>query len=516
MAEDGKFRIEKFDGTDFSWWRMQIEDLLVQKDLDVVLGDKPEKMSDADWAGLDRKAMSVIRLSLTKNVAFNILKEKIAKGIMDALSNMYEKPSAANKIFLIRELVNTRMKEGTSVTEHINKLNSILARLLSVGIKFDDEVQALLLLSSLLDSWSGTVTAVTGSVGPDGFTFDQIRDLILGEDVRRKSSGESSGELHHVGRGRRYSRGSGSKNRRRSQSKTRDSSGVTCWKCKEVGHFRNQCQKEDKQANIAERSASDEDLFIYCAESNVDSWVIDSGASFHATHSGEELQNLVVGDFGNVRLEDDRALDVTGMGDIVLKTAVGFWTLKKCLISVRQLDEQGHEVKFGNGQWKVVKGNLVMARGRKRGSLYMVELPSEGVSVPVQKNNEVRFTESRGQNKVVCAREKPRATGQTQDERPWKGSRGSIRGICGSGSSRGASAKLPRRQWVRRTSIPAVGTSPENFLLSMESVCSQDVPGSGSVRLQWEPVGTEDESGADFAVTDVLELGRASTGLSVV
>ncbi|VFQ60150.1 unnamed protein product [Cuscuta campestris] len=451
MVEDEKFRIEKFDGTDFSWWRMQIEDLLAQKDLDVVLGDKPEKMSDADWAGLDRKAMSVIRLSLTKNVAFNILKEKTAKGIMDALSNMYEKPSAANKVFLIRELVNTRMKEDTSVTEHINKLNSILARLLSVGIKFDDEVQALLLLSSLPDSWSGTVTAVTGSVGPDGFTFDQIRDLVLGEDVRRKSLGESSGELLHVGRGRRYSKG----------------------------------------------SASDEEVALTCCEeSNVDSWVMDSGASFHATHNGEALQNLVVGDFGK---------------DVKVVPA-----LKKSLISVRQLDEQGYEVKFRDGQWKVVKGNLIMARGKKRGSLYMVELPSEGVTVPVQKRNKVRFTESRGQNKVVCAREKPRATGQTQDERACKGSRGPVRGICGSGSSRGTSAKLPRRQWVRRTSIPAVGTSQENFLLSTENVCSQDVPGSGSVHMQCEPVGTEDESGADFAVTDVLEFGRASTGLSVV
>ncbi|VFQ84895.1 unnamed protein product [Cuscuta campestris] len=281
MAEDGKFRIEKFDGTYFSWWRMQIEDFLVQKDLDVVLGDKPEKMSDADWAGLDRKTMSVIRLSLTKNVTFNILKEKTAKGIMDALSDMYEKPSATNKVFLIRELVNTKMKEGTSVTEHINKLNSILARLLSVGIKFDDEVQALLLLSSLPDSWSRTVTAVTGSVGPDGYTFDQIRDLVLGEDVRRKSSGS------HL---------------------------VNCFM---LGIF----------------------------------W---------------------------------------GVTDIVLKTPAGFWTLKdvkivlalkKSLISVRQLDEQGHEVKFRDGQWKVVKGNLVMARGGKRGSLYMVELPSEGVTV---------------------------------------------------------------------------------------------------------------------------------------
>ena len=56
-----------------------------------------------------------------------------------------------------------------------------------MGIKFDDEVQALLLLLSLPDSWSGTVTAITSSAGSDGFTFEKIRDLILGEDVRIKS-----------------------------------------------------------------------------------------------------------------------------------------------------------------------------------------------------------------------------------------------------------------------------------------------------------------------------------------
>ncbi|VFQ58435.1 unnamed protein product [Cuscuta campestris] len=396
-------------------------------------------MSNADWAGLDRKAMSVIRLSLTKNDAFNILKETTAKRIMEALSNMYEKPSAANKVFLIREL-------------------------------------------------SGTVTAVTSSAGPDGFTFEKIRDLVLGEDVRRRSSGESSEESLNTVKGRRNNRGSGSKNRQRSQSKTRDSSGVTCWKCKEVGHFRNQCPKEDKEVNIARGSADDEDLFICCAESSVDSWVMDSGASFHATHSGEALQNLVVGDFGKVRLADDKALDVTGMGDIVLKTPVSFWTLKdvrvvpalkKSLISVRQLDEQGHEVKFRNGQWKVLKGNLVMARGRKSGSLYMVGLSSQGVTVPVQKRNKVRFIESRGQKKVFYARKKPRATGQTQDERAMKGSMRPVRGICGSGSTGFASAK--------------------------------DVPGSGSACVQWEPVGTEDESGEVQAMTDGLKLRRVST-----
>ncbi len=65
---------------------------------------------------------------------------------------------------------------ASSVTEHINM---ILARLTSVGIKFDDEVQALLLLLSLLDNWSRMVTLVTSLAGSDGFTFEKIRDLIL-------------------------------------------------------------------------------------------------------------------------------------------------------------------------------------------------------------------------------------------------------------------------------------------------------------------------------------------------
>ena len=49
MADCSKFQIEKFDGKDFGWWKMQIEDLLVQKDLDAVLGEKPENMTHAEW-----------------------------------------------------------------------------------------------------------------------------------------------------------------------------------------------------------------------------------------------------------------------------------------------------------------------------------------------------------------------------------------------------------------------------------------------------------------------------------
>jgi len=119
------------------------------------------------------------------------MNENTTVDLMKALSNMYEKSSATNKVYLIRRLVNLRMGEGNSITNHISEFNTVIARLTSVQITFDDEVKALILLSSLPESWSATVTAVSNSASNNKLKLDNIRDLILSEDVRRKSSRES-------------------------------------------------------------------------------------------------------------------------------------------------------------------------------------------------------------------------------------------------------------------------------------------------------------------------------------
>ncbi|GJX02910.1 putative RNA-directed DNA polymerase [Tanacetum coccineum] len=342
MAEDGKIKIDKFDGHDFGFWKMQIEDYLYQKKL---------------------------------HEPYNVVNEKTTYGLFKALSNMYEKPSASNKVFLIRQLVNTKMNEGASVADHVNEFNSILSRLMSVDIKFDDEVQALLLLSSLPESWSGTVTAVSGSTGSTKLKFDNIRDLILGEDIRRKTSGESR-----------------SKSKKRGQSKNRQD--ITCWNCNQKGHFQNQCSKpvtsRDKEVNMAARDY--DDALVCCVENTIDDRIMDSGASFHATYCKEELERFKLRS-GKVRLADDKTLDIAGVGDVVLKTSFGTsWTLKdvryipglkKRLISVGQLDEEGYHVGFRDQQWKVTKGSLVVARGNKRVSLYLVEVPSDGINATI-------------------------------------------------------------------------------------------------------------------------------------
>jgi hypothetical protein len=102
MVEDGKFRVEKFNGQNYQLWKMKMEDYLYQKGLFIPFGGiekKPTAMKDEEGEFLESKALGTIRLSLAASVAFNISKENTMKDLMDALAKLYEKPSASNKVF---------------------------------------------------------------------------------------------------------------------------------------------------------------------------------------------------------------------------------------------------------------------------------------------------------------------------------------------------------------------------------------------------------------------------------
>ena len=86
---------------------------LYQKDLWWPLEGKIKKltaMSDEDQDILDRKALGTIQLCLAQLVTFNITKEKTMKELMETLARLYEKPSALNKVFLMKHLFNMKME----------------------------------------------------------------------------------------------------------------------------------------------------------------------------------------------------------------------------------------------------------------------------------------------------------------------------------------------------------------------------------------------------------------------
>jgi hypothetical protein len=75
MAEDGNFRVDKFNSKNYQLWKMQMEDYLYQNDLFLPLGGIEKNlmaMKDEELEILNRKALGTIRISLEALVAFNI------------------------------------------------------------------------------------------------------------------------------------------------------------------------------------------------------------------------------------------------------------------------------------------------------------------------------------------------------------------------------------------------------------------------------------------------------------
>ena len=197
------------------------------------------------------------------------------------------------------------MQEGGSVVEHLNNFNTILNQFSAVGLNIEDEMLALIFLASLPNSWENMRTVISNSMGNSKLKFQDVHDQIIAEEIRRKDSSEysnSGSALNTENRGRSSERGSG---RARGQSKNKRSKSkdgrIAFWNCGKIGHLKRDCKapktnqdnKTNDVANIVARDVSDEDALVLSVDDTCDSWVLDSGASFHTTGHRGLLENYV-------------------------------------------------------------------------------------------------------------------------------------------------------------------------------------------------------------------------------
>ena len=166
---------------------------------------------------------------------------------------MYEKPSANNKVYLMKKLFNLKMSEGGSMVEHLNSFNTIVNQLVSVGIKFDDEICALILLASLSNSWEPIRATITNSIGNAKLKFIYVRNTIA-EKVRNKDFSEASTSnpmLNVDNRGRSSKKNSNKGNGNQSRSKngmgkSKNGRNLKCWNYGKTGHLKNNCRAPRK------------------------------------------------------------------------------------------------------------------------------------------------------------------------------------------------------------------------------------------------------------------------------
>lgn len=102
---------------------------------------------------------------------------------MSTLSNLYKNPSRKNKMHLMKKLFNLKMAKGTFIAQHLNDFNTNTNQLSLAEIEFANEIQVLILLTSLLNNVVVRMTLVEKVCRKDSGEFLSL-DLALNVDDR--------------------------------------------------------------------------------------------------------------------------------------------------------------------------------------------------------------------------------------------------------------------------------------------------------------------------------------------
>ena len=128
LLENTVFNIEKLDGKNFPFWKELMYNVLVQKKQVQPIklkGVKPKDMDRDAWSEMDELSRPTIMLSMLKTIYYNVNKIVTSYDLCSKLCSLYEQKSATPHIYWLKKLVDLKMKDGMSMSSHLNEFNSI-------------------------------------------------------------------------------------------------------------------------------------------------------------------------------------------------------------------------------------------------------------------------------------------------------------------------------------------------------------------------------------------------------
>jgi len=182
-----RYEIKRFNGKIFSLWKLKMKAILRKDNCLEAIEEKSEGITDKKWKEIDNNAIANLHLALAYAVLSSIAEKTIAKEIWDTLTSLYEVKSLHTRIFLKRKLYTLRMSESTSMTNHINNLNTLFAQLSAADFNIIENERAELLPQSLPYSYDQLVINITNYNVIDLLRFEDVAEALLEEEYRRKN-----------------------------------------------------------------------------------------------------------------------------------------------------------------------------------------------------------------------------------------------------------------------------------------------------------------------------------------
>ncbi|KAK2447548.1 secreted RxLR effector protein [Trifolium repens] len=396
-----KWDIEKFTGSnDFGLWKVKTRAILIQQKCEQALKGvehMPADLSDTEKTEMDEKALSAIILCLGDKVLREVAKEKTAAAMWTKLDALYMTKSLAHKQLLKQQLYFFRMVENKPVMEQLAEFNKIIDDLANIDVNLEDEDKAFHLLCAFPKSLENLKDALL--YGKEGtITLEEVQAALRTKELTRfrDLKVDDSGEGLNISRGRSENHGKGKGKKHRSKSRPRGNGDTTkfkCYHCHTPGHFKKDCPQRGGGGNSGGSSAqiavSEEEGYESAGALTVTSWepekswVMDSGCSYHICPRKEYFETLELKEGGVVRLGNNKACKVQGMGsirlkmfddrDFLLKNVRYIPELKRNLISISMFDGLGYCTRIERGVMRISHGALVIAKGSKINGLYILD-----------------------------------------------------------------------------------------------------------------------------------------------
>ncbi|KAK8589282.1 hypothetical protein V6N12_023684 [Hibiscus sabdariffa] len=227
-----------------------------------------------------------------------------------------------------------------------------------MGVKFEDEILGLRLLATLPDSWETFRVLLINSAPQGIIALDLAKSDMLNEEVRRRSQGSTS----------------------QSQVLVIENMRETEKKMVRVEIKAEASQDRDIRilsVIIVHAAVTRENLLVICDENlailacDETSWVIDTVALIHVMSRRDFFTSYTHGDFGVFKMGNDRLVSVTSIEDVSLENLMMMVFYNT----------------FTDGQWKLTKGSLVVARGKKSSNFYLMQALSSRDIVNVTVND---------------------------------------------------------------------------------------------------------------------------------
>lgn len=380
MAGSYIVNVPKLKGREnYDEWAFAAENFLLLEGVD--LSKKSQDVQNEAAMADSQKAKAKLIMTIDSKLYVHIKSEKTVQDVWKRLKQLFDDTGFTRRISLIRQLISIRLEDCESMTAYVTQMVDVAQRLQGTGFQITDEWIGSLLLAGLTEKFAPMIMAVEHS--GMAISTDAIKAKLL-DMSSEVSSGTESAFLSGWQQRKRN-------NLSKSKHQTSPVKTIRCFRCKQVGHYRNQCTyKKDNEKETVQTVFSafalDKERF------KRGDWYVDSGCSAHLIADKSSLKNVSYNPrIKEIVVANQETVSVVCSGqtqistvvegsefDITVEDVLCVPNLTTNLLSVSQLIRKGNKVTFGEGVCEIRnRQNVLVGKAVQVNGVYKLDVKSE-------------------------------------------------------------------------------------------------------------------------------------------